>query len=87
VKATLDRYGRVVIPKQVRKQLGLKAGDEFSLVVEGGKISLIPVEGEVPLRKEGDLLVVASTPVGKPEDLIEEVREERMRTVAGEDLL
>jgi len=83
----MDRFGRVVIPKQVRKQLGLKAGDEFSLVVEEGKISLIPVEGEVPLRKEGGLLVVASTPVGKSEDLIEEVREERMRAIAGEDLL
>ncbi len=83
----MDRFGRVVIPKQVRKRLGLKAGDEFSLVVEEGKISLIPVEGKVPLRKEGDLLVVASTLVGKPEDLIGEVREERMRAIAGEDLL
>jgi len=83
----MDRFGRVVIPKKVRKRLGLKAGDEFALVVEEGKISLIPVEGKVPLLKEGDLLVVASTPVGKPEDLIEEVREERMRAIAGEDLL
>ena len=83
----MDRFGRVVIPKEVRRKLGLKAGDEFSLVVEEGKISLIPAEGEVPLRKEGDLLVVASTPVGKPEDVIKEVREKRMREIAGTDLL
>lgn len=31
VKATIDRFGRVLIPKDIRSDLGLEPGDELDL--------------------------------------------------------
>lgn len=36
----MDRFGRVLIPKKVRSRLGLVAGEEMALAVEGDKIVL-----------------------------------------------
>jgi antitoxin PrlF len=33
--ATIDRAGRVVIPAEVRKRLGLTPGSELNLVIDG----------------------------------------------------
>jgi len=38
MEVTLDKYGRIVIPKPVRERLGLEAGSTLELGVE-------PVEG------------------------------------------
>jgi AbrB family looped-hinge helix DNA binding protein len=43
--ATLDKAGRVVLPKQLRERLHLKAGTLFHLEIIGEKIQL---EQEVP---------------------------------------
>jgi antitoxin PrlF len=39
--ATIDRSGRVVIPAEVRKRLGLTPGTELNLVIEGRALRLI----------------------------------------------
>ena len=39
--ATMDRAGRVVIPAEVRRRLGLTAGTELELVIEGFAIRLV----------------------------------------------
>ena len=39
--ATMDKAGRVVIPAEVRKRLGLTAGAELEMVVEGFAIRLV----------------------------------------------
>ena len=36
----MDRAGRVVIPKAVREELGLRAGEPFELVFDGAAIRL-----------------------------------------------
>ena len=38
---TIDKAGRVVIPAEVRKRLGLTAGTELEMVVEGFAIRLV----------------------------------------------
>jgi AbrB family looped-hinge helix DNA binding protein len=47
----MDERGRVLIPLDERKKLGLKAGAEFELVQEDGALVLKPVISE-PLRVE-----------------------------------
>lgn len=42
MRVTMDRVGRVVVPKPVRDQLGLTEHSEFDLVVDGVAIRLEP---------------------------------------------
>ncbi|HKM60038.1 MAG TPA: AbrB/MazE/SpoVT family DNA-binding domain-containing protein [Candidatus Bathyarchaeia archaeon] len=41
-KVKMDERGRILIPIDERKKLGLKAGSEFDLVLEGGVLFLKP---------------------------------------------
>ena len=38
----MDRVGRIVIPKSIREQLGLKLDEEFDAVIDGSGIRLQP---------------------------------------------
>jgi AbrB family looped-hinge helix DNA binding protein len=40
---TLDKKGRVTIPKEKREELGITAEDRLLLIVEGAEIRLRPV--------------------------------------------
>jgi AbrB family looped-hinge helix DNA binding protein len=40
VKKTIDNLGRIVIPKELRKELGIAPGDEMNLDVQEGKITI-----------------------------------------------
>jgi len=81
----LDKAGRVVIPKLLREELNLAAGDSLQLESHGEQIMLRPVRAAMPIRKEEGVWVYRS---GKPasssiEALIEEGREERHLTNLG----
>lgn len=41
---------QVVIPKEVRESLGLKAGQELQVVAKGGTITLVPERSVASLR-------------------------------------
>lgn len=56
-KLTLDRAGRIVIPKLLRDELQLLPGDTLDLESEGEKIVLRPVRGQLPLCKERGIWV------------------------------
>ncbi|HOV79913.1 MAG TPA: AbrB/MazE/SpoVT family DNA-binding domain-containing protein [Bacillota bacterium] len=47
-EVTISSKFQIVIPREVRKQLGLKAGQKLKVVVRGRVISLVP---EVPLSE------------------------------------
>jgi AbrB family looped-hinge helix DNA binding protein len=49
---TLDKAGRVVLPKSVRDELHLAAGDQLELTVEGERLTLEPRRAIPPLQKE-----------------------------------
>lgn len=49
---TLDRAGRVVIPKTLRDELRLESGDALELESDGERVTLRPVRSLSPLRKE-----------------------------------
>jgi AbrB family looped-hinge helix DNA binding protein len=49
---TLDKAGRVVIPKTLRDELHLEPGDSLALESEGENVTLRPVRSASPMRKE-----------------------------------
>ena len=53
----LDKFGRIVIPKAVRRRLGLEAGTELSLEADDGEIVLRPVVETPPLVEKDGILV------------------------------
>ena len=89
---TLDKSGRVVLPKAIRDQLQLDPGTELAIEVEAasGSITLRPVRPKGHLRKKNGVWVWSSGS-GKTLsqqsviDLIDRTREERMKQILGED--
>ncbi len=82
-KLTLDRAGRVVLPKPVRDRLQLAAGDTLHLETDGERITLRPVRQNVMLKKELGVWVYQGEATESPVvDLIDRDRENRNRAVA-----
>ncbi|HEX4962682.1 MAG TPA: AbrB/MazE/SpoVT family DNA-binding domain-containing protein [Thermoanaerobaculia bacterium] len=54
---TIDKAGRVVIPAEVRKRLGLTAGAELQMVIEGFSIRLLRAVAGPQLVRRGERLV------------------------------
>jgi AbrB family looped-hinge helix DNA binding protein len=86
-KVTLDRAGRVVIPKDLRDELRLSPGDTLDLTVKGDEVTLRPRRGATPLQKErgvwvfrtGEALTASETG-----ETLRNLRAERQRQNAGE---
>jgi AbrB family looped-hinge helix DNA binding protein len=54
---TLDRAGRVVIPKNLRDELRLAPGDSLTLESDGDRVTLRPIRSASALRKEHGIWV------------------------------
>ena len=80
MQSTVDRFGRVVIPKAVREALHLTPGTALSVEQDNGTVVFKPTCKEVPssqdsaLRRKGGLLVFSGQPVG---DLVEAITKQR----------
>lgn len=84
---TIDKAGRVVIPKEIRDRLRLEAGDTLAIESKGERVTLRPVRRGAPLQKERGVWVFRG---GKPlsldeaNQLVREAREPRDRRNSGE---
>ena len=56
MRSTIDKSGRLVVPKVLRDRIGLRAG-VIDLTVDGTGIRIEPVPGE-GLVEEGERLVI-----------------------------
>jgi AbrB family looped-hinge helix DNA binding protein len=57
MKTTIDRAGRLVVPKPIRDAAGIVPGAELEIRVSDGRIEIEPVPLEVRLAKRGALTV------------------------------
>ena len=64
MKTTIDKAGRLVIPRQLRERVGLAGGGEVEVSLDGAAIRIEPV-AESALREQDGLLVIpaAGTPI------------------------
>lgn len=83
---TVDKAGRVVLPKPVRDEMQLRAGDSLELESSEDRIVLRPRRGESGLRKKQGIWVFST---GEPisaeatEEVLRQIRRERELSFVG----
>jgi AbrB family looped-hinge helix DNA binding protein len=85
---TLDKAGRVVIPKTLRDEMHLSPGDSLELESEGQSVTLRPVRSASPLRKERGVWVFHGTrkiSAAITDEVLRDIRAQRDRTGRGQD--
>jgi AbrB family looped-hinge helix DNA binding protein len=66
MKTTIDRAGRLVVPKAVRDACGLRPGSEVEVRAVEGRVEIEPSPLVVTLQRRGWLVVaIPRTPVRK----------------------
>jgi AbrB family looped-hinge helix DNA binding protein len=85
MKTAIDSAGRLVIPKDMRREAGLKPGMILDVRWRGGVIEIEPAPQPVTLQKRGRLLV--AVPVKPVERLRSETVERTRRQVRRERAL
>jgi len=83
METTLDEQGRVTIPVNVLEDLGLAPGARVILEERDSAIVIRSAQEEPCLVEEDGVLLFAGETIGDVEDLIDRVREGRIRDVAG----
>jgi AbrB family looped-hinge helix DNA binding protein len=82
METTIDRFGRIVIPKRVRDELGLDPGTVLE-IERANRAVVLRVRQEAPdLVREDGVLVFAGEAVGDLEDAVENQRRRRARDAA-----
>lgn len=59
MRVTMDKAGRIVVPKELRDRLGLRPGD-LEIEVSGAGLHLEPLAGDGLVERDGRLVVTAS---------------------------
>jgi AbrB family looped-hinge helix DNA binding protein len=75
---TIDRAGRIVLPKPIRDQMGLHPGSQLEVHANYDHLELRPVEARPSLVSEGSLLVHTGSAPGPLADSVRLMREERI---------
>ncbi len=60
MRTTIDKAGRLVIPRQIRDRVGMSSGGEVEVEVDGAGIRIEPVSGRQLRDKDGLLLIPSS---------------------------
>lgn len=85
-RQTIDKAGRIVIPKSLRDNLQLQPGDTLELEGTTDRIVLKPLRAETPLRKERGIWVYRTgrpLPTSVYENALRQAREDRDRQILG----
>jgi AbrB family looped-hinge helix DNA binding protein len=81
METTLDKFGRVVIPKRVRDDLGLKPGAVLQIEQADQRILIRPVNDEQHVVVKNGVLVFSGTATGDIMGAIQGSRQGRLEKV------
>ena len=84
MELAIDKFGRMVLPKSIRDDLGLEPGDKLEASAEDGAIVLRPVREQAALRDKGGVLVFAGAAAGDIADAVRQQRQERVERIVGQ---
>lgn len=72
MRTTIDKAGRLVIPRTLRDRIGLAGGGEVNLELDGAAVRVEPVTGS-DLKDVGGLLVIPTAGTLLTGDLVREL--------------
>lgn len=75
MRTTIDKAGRIVVPKAMRDELGLAGGVEVEIVLVDGHIQIQAAPATMWLERDDDGFLVARTDRELPPLTPEKVRE------------
>jgi AbrB family looped-hinge helix DNA binding protein len=87
MKVSIDRAGRIVIPKSVRREMHLEPGDTLELELQGDGVALRPARKSASFRMvDGVWLVRTGVPLSEADvqEAAEQARLKREDRIAGE---
>lgn len=76
---TLDKFGRVIIPKKFREHLGINLGTTLNISEDGTRIIIEPVQEKEPVIEKNGILIYTGKLDGKIGDFVREDRNQRMK--------
>lgn len=74
MKATIDKAGRLVIPKQLRDELGLQPG-EVEVSAYGAGLRVEPIAGDESLEERDGRLVIPAAGLTVDDDAVRLLRD------------
>ena len=77
MRSTIDKAGRLVIPKTLRDSIGLVAGD-VEITIDGAGLHIEPVADD-ELRDEDGLLVIPAAGAPVSDELVRTLRDADQR--------
>lgn len=75
---TLDKFGRVIIPKKLREHLAITPETTLNIVEDGDRIIIEPLKENEPIVEKDGLLVFTGKLKGDINQFIVSDRRERM---------
>ena len=83
MRSTIDRAGRVVIPKAIREAAGLKPGSALQIAYRDGTVMIEPKLLKMRLVRKGGLLVtsIPGAPKMSVKEMNEWIRKSREREI------
>lgn len=79
MNVTIDKAGRLVVPKEIRDRMGIHAGDELEIEEYNGKIELSKPCRERQLIENEDGILTLEPDPNAPPVTQEEIRDELER--------
>ncbi len=76
---TIDKFGRIIIPKKFREHLGIHFGTTLNISEEGTRIVIEPVQEKEPVIDKNGILIFTGKLDGKMDDFIRDDRNQRMK--------
>ena len=83
MKTTMDRFGRIVVPKQLRDRHGLRPGCEVEIEDGANEITLRPLFDLPGLVEKEGILVFRGRATGELDSAVRHHRDERLRRAGG----
>jgi AbrB family looped-hinge helix DNA binding protein len=72
MRTTIDRAGRLVIPRALRDRIGLAGGGEVEVELDGAALRIEPISGS-QLKNVAGLLVIPATGTPLSANLVREL--------------